>query len=258
MYGQFLNFVALDQATKSTKLLEESDAIKQPLVGGDIFQENKMISKLENDAMFLASLSEKLEESSKEEYFGKLQELLENTDKLFREVDMKPRTCSVVLDTQELTEESAMNIYKRHLTENVTKDYIQPLTEGTLIQDNKEASKLILEASLSAGITSDVDSELFLKYALFENTIAQNIKGILIPEVLEERTQTFLNVQSKEYFDIFEENAGTLLEKIQEDSMEIAAMISPSIFLESVSESNNELKLEDITKYKGASKILNR
>lgn len=233
MYNKQFIFEAASAGRKAKTLIEESAKIAQPKIGADQFNESALETKLSADGKFLLSLGDVLEESEQATYFENLSVLLEATQNLFVEVDMKPRTCSHAVDTQELTESVIQGIYTKNFTDAINKDFALPLFEGTLLQDNKTEAKLLTEAAVNAGLTSEIDTELFLKYALFENALFENAYKMILPEVLEERTNIFIESQDAEYFEIFTKNAGALVETIQESTRSLVAMVAPKLFEES-------------------------
>ncbi len=242
-------------ANKSLKYLQESGKLAQPKIGADTYNGLLMESKLEKDATFLVTMGKDLDDSKKELFYENLGLLMEATKSLFEEVNMKPRTCSRAIDGDEITENVQNELYAKHITDAVNKDFTKPLFEGTLLQDNKDNAKLLMEASISAGLDQSIDSEVFLKYAIFENTIVGNIKKILLPETLEERTATFIGVQDKNYFEIFENSADVLLERIEESSLVIGSLVAPALFVGSLEESS-EIKLSDVASFAGISKAI--
>ena len=254
MYGQNLNFKAHEAAEHSRKLIEENGSLQHARVGAEAFNKEFMESKLESDATFLFGLGKSLNESDMTSFTESLEMLLENTNKLFKEVDMKPRTCSGAIDNQELNESTVQEIYAKNLTSNMTAEFTQPLFEGTLLEDNKENSKLLMESIIKSGMAKEVDAELFLKYALFENSLVANIRKIALPEVLEERTKTYIGVQDHSYFELFDENAQTLLDNIEESSLQLGSVIAPHLFIKGLQESSTQLA--DVQAYAGASKLL--
>lgn len=244
-------FAAASAGSKARKLLEESHKIAQPTIGADTFNESALEAKLGNDGRFFMGLTSVLEESEKDTYFEHLSILLEATQDIFMEVNMKPRTISRAVDTQELTESTAMEIYSKNFTNNVNKDFALPLFEGTLLSNYKKEARLLTEASIQSGLSSEIDNELFLKYALFENTLFLNMRRIALPEVLEERTASFIAVQDDEYFEVFTKNARALDETITESVTNMVAMIAPKLFEESTGMVNS-----GVENFAGISKAL--
>jgi len=231
-----LNKMIFENASASKKaldLIEEGQKLKKPAIGADMFSEEALENKLQNDATFLVSLGKSLDESSRVEYFETLEIILENTASLYKEIDMKPRTCSHAIDTQELTESVAMSIYSKNLTESINKDFALPLFEGTLFDNYSKEVKMLTEASVASGLSKTIDNELFLKYAIFENELYKNTFHLMIPEVLEEKTNSFIKVQDAEYFEIFDKNALTLKNNIEESCVKLVSLISPKLFEES-------------------------
>ena len=247
---QFM-FDAAAAGRKSLDFLEESTKYDQPAIGADVFNEDKLEAKLTNDGTFFAGMSSVLEESERETYFGHLETLLEATQDLFKEVNMKPRTCSQAVDTQELNENTIQGIYTKHFTDQVNKDFALPLMEGTLLESYNDEARLLTEAAIASELTKEIDTELFLKYALFENTLVQNSKHIILPEILEERTDSFIGQQDAEYFEVFTKNAAALKDTITESIISMTALIAPKLFEESTG-----LKESGVEKFAGISKAL--
>ncbi len=109
-------------------------------------------------------------------------------------------------------------------------------------------AKLLTEASIASGLSTEIDSELFLKYALFENTLVQNTFKLILPEVLEERTDSFIGLQDAEYFEVFTKNAASLKGQIEESCLKMVSMIAPKLFEESTG-----LKDSGVEKFAGIS-----
>mgnify|MGYP003572498275 CR=1 FL=1 len=226
-------FDAIAKATAAKKAIEESTKFAQPTIGADRYNDLLLESKLENDARFIVGMSTMLEEAQVDAFYKELETLLESTGDLYKEVDMKPRTCSRAVDTQELTESTISEIYSKNFTQSINKDFAQPLMEGTLLADYKDEAALLMESAIAADVTADMDSELYLKYSIFENTLHKNLEKIILPETLLERTENYIEAQDKEYFEVFTKNAGTLLGTIEESISAIVTMIAPKLFEES-------------------------
>jgi len=254
MYGQNLNMLATSQARIAKHLIEENKKMVKSAIGANIYNDSIMESKLENDALFLSTLIQESTEEDKELYFKHLGILLETTSNFFKEVDLKPRQYSNALNTsKEITESSVLSIYVKAFSDTINKEFAQPLTEGHLISDNEDSAKLILESTLNAGLASDVDAETFIKYALFENTLSQNIKRVMVPEELNESINRFINNQEESYFELFEENAVELIKIIEENAMVLSGIIAPKLFVES---SDTDISIDQIKKYQHASALL--
>jgi len=246
MYGQNLNMLATSQARIAKHLIEENKKMVKSTVGANVYNDSIMESKLENDALFLSSLIQEATEEDKELYFKHLGILLESTSKFFKEVDLKPRQYSNALNiSKEITESSILSIYVKSFSDTINKEFAQPLTEGYLISDNMDSAKLILENTLEAGLASSVDAETFVKYALFENTISNNLKKVMVPEELNESIERFINNQDESYFNLFEENAVELLKTIEENAMVLSGIIAPRLFVES---SDTDINIDHVWK----------
>lgn len=251
MYNKNFIFEASQTASQSLQLIEESNALAQPTIGADFFEEAALENKLTHDGKFLLSLNSVLEESQQEIYFEKLGLLLEATQDLFIEINAKPRTISHAVDTQELTENVSQEIYAKNFTEAMHNKFSLPLFEGTLLQDYKDKARLLTESVIASNLTADIDNELFIKYSLFENTLVENTFSIIIPQVIEEKLDLFIGQQDDEYFNIFEKNAQALKETIYENIQDMVSMIAPKLFEESAG-----LKDSGCEKFAGISKAL--
>jgi len=247
-----LAFAAEKASASSIKIIEEASSLIQPTIGSAHYSASSMESKLTHDASFFMKLADNLEESSRLSYVNNLTLFLEATDSLFKEVDAKGRTCSIAVDNQTLTESTSLEIYSKNLTKSINKDFSTPLFEGTLISNNKQEAKLLLESIISTKLDNDLDSDVFIKYALFENTLAKNLVQMAIPNEIMENVNSFINVQNKEYFEIFEENALVLKEKISNSSVDLAAAIAPKLFEEASGLTGQ------VNKFAGISKVLQK
>lgn len=246
-------FNAASAASKALRKIEETTKFKQPMIGADRYNEALLESKLENDGRFFVGLASVLEESDRAAYIEKLGVLLEATADIFKEVDMKPRTCSRAVDTQTLTESAIDGIYSKNFTDAVSSNFSQPLFEGTLLEDNKEDAKLLMESVVAVGVPENFNSELYLKYALFENTLFENAMKITFPETLLERTENYISLQDEEYFEVFTKNARSLLATIEESTHSMVEYVAPSLFAEASGIDINEVK-----EFAGISRVLKR
>ncbi len=233
-----LIFTAAAAGKKALDLIEENQKLVQPTIGADTFNVQALEDKLTNDANFLVGLGKSLNESDSIEYFKTLETILENTSSLYKEVDMKPRTISQAVDTQELTESITMEIYSKNFTESINSEYGLPLLEGKLLEKYPSETRLLTEAAVASGLSKEMDTEKFLKYALFENTLVKNTFHLLVPKILEERADTFIKTQTPEYFEVFDKNALTLKNNIEESCIKLSSLIGPKLFEESTGVDN--------------------
>jgi hypothetical protein len=243
-----LGFDVQSAANKTKKLLEEASSLQKTNLVGDRFNQELFEAKVENDASFFIKMMNNLEESTKVETIGKLQPLFENVKDILQEVNLKPRSCSAAVDNQELNESTITDIYSKYLTENITKQYSQPLFEGTLLADNADHSKLLMESLIKTGASDKVNVEHFTKYALFENTLFENMSSMIIPSSLRKEIDTFISIQESSYFEMFDRNAKVLLEENDAIMSDIIGNLAVMLFEEST-------KI-NCASFKGISKVL--
>ena len=253
MYGN--NFALNMHATaqKTLKKLEESQKLTPSIVGAHTYSQAIFENKTLSDAKFLLSLGESLPEDKKELLFESITNVYERADELLQEVNARPRFVSIALQN-ELTESTTQNIYASYLTNKINKEFTKPLFEGTLLQDYKDDSKLLMESIIETGSTEDVNVELFLKYAIFENSLAQGLMDIALSVETQGQINKFIELQESEYFKIFDRNAKVVLEELQESCKVLASVLAPSIFEESL---QSEDKV-DVSSYAGISKVFKK
>ncbi|MFA7127878.1 MAG: hypothetical protein WC136_01765 [Sphaerochaeta sp.] len=239
-------FDIVNQSKKALKKLEESKRYVQPTIGADRYNEILLESKLNHDANFFMHLGSSATDSNK--YLNDLHIFLESVADLYKEVDMKPRTCSVSVDTKELNENSVLDIYSKQFSERINKQFTKPLFEGTLIPKYNKESKLLMESAIVSEAINDIESESFLKYAIFENIMIDTIVSTVIPEALMERTDHYIGQQNDEYFELFTKNAKNLKETIYESAYNIASNISPTLFENGIGQELNTQNYAGISK----------
>lgn len=239
-------FDIVNQSKKALKKLEESKRYVQPTIGADRYNDMLLESKLNHDANFFMHLGSSATDSNK--YLKDLHIFLESVADLYKEVDMKPRTCSVLVDTKELNENSVLDIYSKQFSERINKQFTKPLFEGTLIPTYNKESKLLMESAIVSDALNDIESESFLKYAIFENIMIDTIVNTVIPEALMERTDHYIGQQNDEYFELFTKNAKNLKETIYESAYNIASNISPTLFENGIGQELNTQNYAGISK----------
>lgn len=254
-----LAFHAHSVAQKTLKKIEESKKlVTKGNAGANIYSSSLFESKTISDAKYLLSLGQGLLEESKQELlFENIQKVYEKADELLQEVNMKPRMVSSSLNQigcDELNENTMIRIYSDYLTNKINKDFTKPLFEGTLLETNKEESKFLMNQLVMLEESENVDPELFLKYAIFENSLADSLMDIVLSNETRGKINTFLTIQESSYFKIFDRNAKVVLEELQESVKELASLIAPSIFEESL---KTEDKV-DVSAFAGISKAFTK
>ena len=225
--------------------------------GSNIYSATLFENKTLSDAKFLISLGQGLLEESKQDVLlESIQNVYEKADELLQEVNMKPRMVSSALNPigDELNESTSHRIYSDYLTCKINKDFTKPLFEGTLLETNKEESKFLMNQLVMLEESENVDPELFLKYAIFENSLSDSLMDIVLSNETRSKIDTFLSIQENSYFKIFDRNAKVVLEELQESVKELASLIAPSIFEESL---KAETKV-DVSAFAGISKAFTK
>jgi len=245
-----LGFDVQSAANKTKKLLEEASSLQKTNLVGDRFNQELFESKVENDASFFIKMINNLEENTKVSTLGKLQPLFENVKEILQEVNLKPRSCSAAIDNQVLNENTILNIYSKYLTENITKQYSQPLFEGTLLTENADYSKILMESLIINKLSDKVNVEHFTKYALFENTLYENMHSMIFPGNIKKEINNFINIQESSYFEMFDRNVKVLVQENEEILGSIVSNLAPMLFEEATGINCNQ--------FKGISKVLRR
>jgi len=219
---------------KARQQIEEANSLIKPLVGADRYSSALFESKVIADTKYLNTLGLNiLEESDREKFLGTLQLIYEGVEELLQEVDTRPRMCSVSLNN-ELNENTSLNIYSNYLTENINKTFSKPLFEGTLLNDHKDESKLLMESLVLIQESENVDAELFLKYALFEESLTNGLVDIILSNETKNKVLKYISIQESTYFDLFDRNAKVIMNELYENTTMLSSMLSPKLFEESL------------------------
>lgn len=253
MYGNNFAMNIHKKAQATLKKLEESNALTPSILGGNSYSSALFESKTESDAKFLLALGNSLSAEGREVLFENISNVYEKAHELLQEVNARPRFVSIALQN-ELTESTSMNIYSSYLTNKINKDFTKPLFEGTLLQEYQDESKLLMESIIETGSTEEVDVELFLKYAIFENSLSQGLLDVVLSVETQDHVSKYINLQEASYFEIFDRNAKVIYEELQESCKVLAAVIAPSIFEESL---KSEDKV-DVSSFAGISKVFKK
>lgn len=227
---------------KAKKALLESAEIKKfqnrkSKVGSPTYRELLVENKMVNDGNFLLDLGNKYFAGSPKrlkEFKDTIVESIVLFNKLHMEADIQPRLISPALNYDKaIAESTKIEIYKKHFITNLTKNYSQPLLENKLFSKYEHETKLLLENVINAGVT-DIDIDSFSKYALFESVMFDALRDILLPEYSRKEINYFIESQSPEYFTMFEENARTLYQSLNENIKKLTVAISPELYNESI------------------------
>ena len=251
-----LTFAAHSAAQRTLKKIEESKSLApKGLADSNVYSERLFESKCESDMKYLASLGRGLlEESKLETFYENLSLVYTKADELLQEVNMRPRMVSAAL-SDEINESTSEKIYSDYLTVKINKDFAKPLFEGTLLETNKEESKVLMTQLVQLEESENVDVEAMLKYAIFENSMADCLMDIVLSHETRGKINTFMNIQESEYFKIFDRNAKVVLTELQESVKELASLVAPKIFEESLKLADGKI---DVSDFAGISKAFSK
>jgi len=213
------------QKAKSAK---KKESFKKELIT-ESFHISKASKKLEKDITYFNYLYENfVPDVFQEQYKMLLESIFEDTIKLYQECDVTPRLVSPALDSNELTENQMVDIYRNRLNKNIKNNYTKPLLSGeiTTIYENEIRNltkKLITEGA-------DINMDQVKIYLPFEEAFYKFNKDILIPEIAEKRIQAFMESITPEYLEFIEESAEDLLRSIEKKIKLLTSIVSPNAF----------------------------
>ena len=155
-----------------------------------------------------------------------------------------------------MTENEINEQFYNAFRDKVNKKFIDPLEKGKLLSIHEnDVGKII---SLIVKSDTDLDPEISKKYGIFEKTISESLKDIVLPR------DTILNMKSyaegvdNEYFNIFDRNIKTVKAEFNEAIDILVKNLALKIFKCAIkfadNKSSNDFNLDD---YKGISTLIN-
>ena len=156
---------------------------------------------------------------------------------------------------QSLTENEIKEAFYGSFRDRVNKEYINPLEAGKLLSINEnDVSKIV---KIIVNSNTDLDPEISKKYGLFEKTISDALKDIIIPR------DTILNMKSyaegvkPEYFSIFDRNIKIVKAEFNEAVDALVKNLAVRMFKCGAKFADGKTSDDfDIDSYKGISKII--
>jgi hypothetical protein len=225
---------------------QKKEEIKKSLFT-ESFSLSKMEKKLNMDLKYFNYLLENfVDDSFKNQYVELLESIFENTIALYRECDVTPRVISLALNPEELNENQMIAIYKNFMNEIIKKEYAKPLTEGTLYEkyydELKRFTKLVIEEG------TDVNLDKIKIYMPFEETVNFMVKKVLFPDGASHKIETFFESITPEYYELFEDTAEDIMNKLHQKIRLLSSIIAPKIFDKVVdTEGINASKMAGVT-----------
>jgi len=220
------SFIAgMYQKTESAKKKKE---VKGRLVT-ESFHMAKVQRKLEKDITYFNYLYENfVEEAFKEQYMTLLESLFEDTINLYKECDVTPRLISLSLDTNELSENQVIDIYKNSLNENIKNNYTKALLSGTITELYENELRILTRGLIEEG--SEISAEQVKVYLPFEENLYKFNKNILVPKAAQSKMDAFMESMTEEYLLFIEESAQDMLQNMEKKVRLMTSMVSPKMF----------------------------
>ncbi len=193
------------------------------------FHMAKIEKKLTKDISYFNYLFENfVEDVFKEDYGMLLENIFEDTIKLYQECDVTPRVISPAIDSNELNESQIVDLYKNSLNKNIKDNYTKPLLSGKISELYESEIKTLTKKLLEEGVTADIDQVRI--YLPFEETLYRFNKEVIIPGTAQSRIEAYMESTTVEYNDLLEESAEEILKKIEQKIKLLTSMVSPNMF----------------------------
>ena len=226
-----------------------------------MYNTDAFAQKTQNDILFFGELFKKfaLEESE----FNVLRDHLKETyilaKELYEECNIQPLASHTKLRSkailQNLSENDIVYHQYKKFSKDLNKDFITPLTEGSINTIYENESTKIVNAILSTD--NSLDPEIAKSYAIFESVLGEVLKDFIIPKDNVIGMVKYASNQSPEYFNVFERNIKHIKDELNDSLKSLTCCLAVKMFKAGVQfgqEFNkNDYKFED---YKGLSDLL--
>lgn len=226
-----------------------------------MYNTDAFAQKTQNDILFFGEVFKKF--SIEENEFNQLKEYLKDTyilaKELYEECNIQPLASITKLRSKNILQNISENeiIYEQYkkFAKNIEKDYIKPLTEGSINTIYESESTKIVNAILSTD--NPLDPEIAKSYAIFESVLGEVLKDFIIPNDNIISMTKYASKQSPEYFNVFERNIKHIKDELNESLKGLTCCLAVKMFKAGVQfgqEFNkDDYKFED---YKGISDLL--
>ncbi len=199
----------------------------------EAFHINKIEKKLGKDISYFNYLFENfVDDFFKEDYQMLLENIFEDTIKLYQECDVTPRVISPAIESNELNESQIVDLYKNSLNNSIKNNYTKPLLSGKITELYEGEIRTLTKKLIEEGVTADVDQVRI--YLPFEETLYQFNRSIMVPEIAESRMEAYMESTTVEYNEMLEESASDLLQGLEKKIKLLTSMISPNMFSKAV------------------------
>lgn len=179
---------------------------------------------------------------------------------LHEEANVLPQVSIVSLRSkrklQSLTENEINQIVYNTFRTKVDNEFTEPLAKGKILTINEnDISKIV---SVIVKSDTDLDPEISKKYGLFEKTIGNSLKDIILPK------DTILNMKdyaagvSPEYYDIFDKNIKTVKAEFNEAVDSLIRNLAIRMFKCGVklADKDSSVSSLNLDNYKGISSLI--
>lgn len=226
-----------------------------------MYNTDSFAQKAQNDILFFGEVFKKF--SIEENEFNQLKEHLKDTyilaKELYEECNIQPLASITKLRSKNILQNISENeiIYEQYkkFAKNIEKDYIKPLTEGSINTIYENESAKIVNAILSTD--NPLDPEIAKSYAIFESVLGEVLKDFIIPNDNVISMTKYASKQSPEYFNVFERNIKHIKDELNDSLKSLTCCLAVKMFKAGVQfgqEFNkDDYKFED---YKGISDLL--
>lgn len=154
-----------------------------------------------------------------------------------------------------LTENEIKEMFYTNFRDKVNKSFTEPFERGKLLTLNENDVDRIVKIIIRSD--SDLDPEISKKYGLFEKTIHDSLKDVILPKDTILNMKQYAENVSPEYFSVFDRNLKTVKAELN-DAIEILVKnLALRMFKKGMEVScdvnKDELKVDD---YQGISSFL--
>ncbi len=199
----------------------------------EAFHISKAEKKLIKDISYFNYLYENfVDVGFQEDYQMLLENIFEDTIRLYQECDVTPRVISPALDSNELNENQIVDLYKNSLNKTIKDKYTKPLLSGKISELYESEIRVLTKKLLEEGVSADIDQVRI--YLPFEETLYRFNREVIIPPAAQNRITSFMESTTSEYTDLLEESAEDIMKSIEQKIKLLTSMISPNMFEKAV------------------------
>ncbi len=210
----------------------KADVHKKSLMT-EAFHLRKAEKKLTTDINYFNYLYENfVPDAFKEDYQMLLENIFEDTIRLYQECDVTPRVISPALDSNELSESQIVDLYRNVLNKTVKDNYTKPLLSGKISELYENEIRVLTKKLLQENVVTD--TEQVRVYLPFEETIYRFNREVMIPKTAQSRMESFMESTTSEYTDLLEESAQDILKAVEQKIKLLTSMIAPDMFNKAV------------------------